>query len=112
MSKRDIALLIEDILVAGNRILSYTAGMDYDQFIADSKTIDAVVRNFEIIGEASRRIPEDFKLEHPEIQWREIVDFRNRIIHEYYGVDYEVVWTIKEEYLPGLIEWLNDLSSK
>jgi len=56
--------------------------MSYDDFIHDDKTVDAVVRNFEIIGEASNRIPDDFKTEHPEIGWRRIIGFRNRIIHE------------------------------
>jgi uncharacterized protein with HEPN domain len=67
MSKRDIALLLQDIIDAADKILSYTNGLTYEDFAADDKTIDAVVRNFEIIGEAAKRIPEDFKLLHAEI---------------------------------------------
>ena len=104
MSKRDLRLLLEDILDACQNILSYTSGMDYEHFSGDKKTIDAVVRNFEIIGEASAMVPEDFKIDHPEIEWRRIIGFRNRIIHEYFGIDYENVWKIKEENIPGLIE--------
>ncbi len=72
MSKRDTNLLIEDILESANKIISYTISMNYEQFIADNKTIDATVRNFEIIGEAANKIPEDYKLLHPEIEWRNI----------------------------------------
>ena len=65
--------------------------MSFNDFINDDKTIDAVVRNFEIIGEAANRIPEDFKSNHPEIEWRRMIGFRNRIIHEYFGIDYNMV---------------------
>jgi len=86
--------------------------MDYQTFITDSKTTDTVVRNFEIIGEAANHIPEGFKLKHREIKWRQIIDFRNRIIHEYFGVDYQIVWNIKEQFLPDFIDWLDHLSEK
>jgi uncharacterized protein with HEPN domain len=116
MSKRETALLLEDILEAGNKILSYTAAMSFDDFANDDKTIDAVVRNFEIIGEAANRIPENFKTNHPEIEWRRIVGFRNRIIHEYFGIDYETVWKIKNENIPELIDYIrqaiDDLQSE
>lgn len=79
--------------------------MSFDDFTADDKTIDAVVRNFEIIGEAANRVPEDFKSSHPEIEWRRIIGFRNRIIHEYFGIDYENVWKIKNENIPELIDY-------
>lgn len=104
MSERDVQLLLGDILDAANKISSYTTGMNYDGFITDDKTIDAVVRNFEIIGEAAKRIPDDYKLQHPEIEWRRIVGFRNRIVHEYFGIDYEILWQIKEENIPELAE--------
>ncbi|MBS1778261.1 MAG: DUF86 domain-containing protein [Bacteroidetes bacterium] len=104
MSKRDTLLLLEDILAAAGKILTYTIGMSYDDFISDDKTIDAVVRNFEIIGEAANRVPEDYKLEHPEIEWRRMIGLRNRIIHEYFGIDYEIVWQIIQENIPELQE--------
>ena len=80
--------------------------MDFDDFINDDKTIDAVVRNFEIIGEAANRVPEDFKANYPEIEWRRIRGFRNRIVHEYFGIDYRQVWKIKEENLLELIDFI------
>ncbi len=88
MSKREIQLLLEDILESSKKIISYTSGMAFDDFIRDDKTIDAVVRNFEIIGEAAQRVPEEFKSDHPEIEWRRMTGLRNRIIHEYFGVDF------------------------
>jgi len=103
MSSRNISLLIEDIIEAGQKILLYTAGLSFEQFTSDSKTVDAVVRNFEIIGEASNRIPEEFKEAHIDIDWYRIRGFRNRIVHEYFGIDYSIVWLIKELFLPNLI---------
>ncbi len=62
----------------------------------DTKTVDAVVRNFKVIGEAANRIPDDFKTEHPQIEWRRIIAFHNRIIHEYFGIDYENLRRIRK----------------
>lgn len=102
MSEREVTLLLEDILEASQKILSYTSGMNFDHFRKDDKTIDAVVRNFEIIGEAANRIPEKIKTVYNNIEWRRLIGFRNRIIHEYFGIDYAVVWKIKEENIPEL----------
>ena len=110
-SPRHPKLLLEDILESAEKILKYTKNLSYDDFIADSKTIDAVVRNFEIIGEAANRIDPDFRTNNPEIEWKRIRGFRNRIIHDYFGIDYEIVWTIIESYLDELIDWLESLIS-
>ena len=72
--------------------------------LADDKSIDAVVRNFEIIGEAANRIDPDFRTLNSEIEWNRIRGFRNRIVHDYFGIDYEIVWTIIEDDLDNLIE--------
>jgi uncharacterized protein with HEPN domain len=106
MSKREAKLLIEDILESAHKIRDYTEGLDYDQFIADNKTVDAVIRNFEIIGEAANRLPEEFKDKYPSIAWRQMKGFRNRIVHQYFGIDYSVVWQIINGYLPQLIAQL------
>ena len=91
------------------KIISYTKDMSFDDFMQDEKTVDAVVRNFEIIGEASNRVPDNFKTEHPEIEWRRIIGFRNRIIHEYFGIDYENLWKIKNENIPTLSEFMGQI---
>lgn len=109
MSKREPALLVEDIIDSANKIIEYTADLSFQEFIADSKTIDAVIRNFEIIGEAANRLPEDFRELHPNIDWHRIRGFRNRIIHHYFGIDYSIVWEIKESFLPHLITTLRSL---
>jgi uncharacterized protein with HEPN domain len=109
MSRRDTQLLIEDILEAANRILTYTRDLSFEDFTADQKTVDAVARNFEIIGEAASRLPEEFKSKHPEINWIRITGLRNRIIHEYFGVDYSLVWKIKLDYITQLISALEKI---
>lgn len=83
MSKRNPLLLIADMIESAQKIIAYTDGLTFEDFVADSKTIDAVIRNFEIIGEAANRLPEDFKDDHPEVEWHRIRGFRNRIVHDY-----------------------------
>jgi uncharacterized protein with HEPN domain len=110
MSDRSSELLIEDILEAAEKIQRYTAGMTFEQFTLDEKTADAVARNFEIIGEAANRLPQDFKAQFPSIDWNRIRGFRNRIVHDYFGIDYEIVWKIIETYLPALESDLTKLN--
>ena len=108
MSKRDNLLLVEDMLDSASKIKKYTSNLTYDDFINDDKTIDAVIRNFEIIGEAANRIDPDFRTMNPEIEWKRIRGFRNRIVHDYFGIDYEIVWSIVENDLDDLIDRLED----
>ena len=82
------------ILEAAESIISYTDKISYEEFVNDKKTIDAVIRNFEIIGEAVKLLPTILKNKYPEINWQRIRGFRNRIIHDYFGVDLSKVWTI------------------
>jgi uncharacterized protein with HEPN domain len=109
MYKRSPELLVSDILDSCQKILNYTADMDFDDFSQDEKTIDAVIRNFEIIGEAANRLPEDFKDANPDIDWHRIRGFRNRIVHDYMGIDYAIVWDIRTNYLDGLITSLQKM---
>ena len=102
MSKREPKLLLADILEAVEKIKRYTAEHDYETFSQDSKTSDAVIRNFEIIGEAANRLPDEFKDRYPTIDWFRIVGFRNRIVHDYMGVDYKIVWTIIQKDIDNL----------
>jgi uncharacterized protein with HEPN domain len=102
MSKRDAALLIEDMRAAMDKIARYTAGMERAAFLVDEKTIDAVVRNVEIIGEASRQVPDEFKARHPALPWAQMVGLRNRIVHDYAGIDLELIWEIVQHSLPDL----------
>lgn len=81
MSKRSPNLLIGDILDSAYKILEYTKDLSFENFLSDSKTVDAVIRNFEVIGKAANRLPEGFKDRYPSIEWHRIRGFRNRIIH-------------------------------
>lgn len=103
MSKREPELLVEDIIDSAEKILEYTHNLSFEEFTKDGKTIDAVIRNFEIIGEAANWLPEEFKDNNPHIDWHRIRGFRNRIIHHYFGIDYVIVWEIKEKFLPNLL---------
>ena len=94
MSKRPSELLIEDILESIEKIESYTENISFENFLNDGKTVDAVVRNLEIIGEASNRLPEDFKEKYSQIEWSKIIGLRHRIVHEYFGVDVDIIWNI------------------
>jgi uncharacterized protein with HEPN domain len=95
--------LLEDILYSGERILEYTKDITFEEFQEDNKTIDAVIRNFEIIGEASNLLPYEIKDKYSEIDWFRIRGFRNRIVHHYFGVDIQIVWKITFDQIPNLI---------
>lgn len=97
------------MLESANKIKKYTKNLDYEKFIKDDKTVDATVRNFEIIGEAANRIDPDFKAQNPDIEWGKMRGFRNRIVHAYFGIDYKIVWSIIENNLEGLIYQLEAL---
>lgn len=103
MSRRTPDLLLEDILDSSRKILEYTSSMTFALFSEDNKTIDAVIRNFEVIGEACNLMPEEFKDRHPSIDWHRIRGFRNRIVHDYFGIDLQIIWKIIAEHIPSLI---------
>jgi uncharacterized protein with HEPN domain len=99
---RDLRLRLADIAEACRRIESYTTGMDLRSFRADPKTVDAVVRNLEVIGEAVKNLPDDFRARQPEIEWRRIAGLRDLLIHAYHGIDDEIVWNVVATKVPGL----------
>lgn len=94
MSKRDSRVIFEEMLSCIVKIERYTEGLMEIEFIGDSLRFDATVRNLEIIGEAANNIPEEVKLQFPEIPWSQLRGLRNRIIHEYFGVDPSIIWFI------------------
>lgn len=109
MSKRTPILLLEDMLDAANKILEYTKGLSYEDFYNDNKSVDAVCRNFEIIGEAANLLPDEVRDNYDKIDWYRIRGFRNRIIHEYFGVDIQILWRIKEKQIPELIREISKI---
>ena len=112
MSKRESKLYLEDIKDSITKIEYYTKDLNFDEFSKDVMTIDAVVRNLTIIGEAAKNIPEEIKSKNPEIAWSEAIGMRNKITHEYFGVDEDILWeTIKED-LPTFKEQISELLEK
>lgn len=112
MSKRTPKLYLQDILTSVNNIEEYVQEMTQEVFVNDKKTIDAVVRNLEIIGQAARNIPSEITAKYPEIPWKEMVSMRNKVLHEYFGIDLDILWkTIKEDIprLKGQIKNLPEL---
>lgn len=109
MSERSAALLIDDILEAASKIASYTAGMAREDFVSSGMAADAVVRNLEIIGEAANRLPKEFTDKHPQIEWRKIIGLRHRIVHDYFGVDLDIIWAITRQDLPDFISQITTL---
>lgn len=109
MSKRNNFLLLTDIIDSINYIEEYLKPLDEKDFYNDRKTKDAVVRNLEIIGEAANQITIDFKNKYPEVEWREAADLRNKIIHDYSGLDYVLLWEIITLNLPSFKHKVNIL---
>ena len=109
MSERDFCLYCEDILDSGNAIFEFVKGLAFEQFCNDRKTYSAVIREFEIIGEAVGKLPEVSKNKRPEVEWQDIRDFRNLLTDEYFGVDLEIVWKIIEDDLPGLMDAVREI---
>jgi len=102
MSKRDVKLYVKDILEAIKAIEKFVEGMDFESFKEDDKTSSAVIRKFEIIGEATKNIPQSIKEKYPHIPWKEMAGFRDRLIHFYFGIKYDIVWDTIKLRLPEL----------
>ncbi len=100
MSERADKELLSDIQEAIRRIVVYTAGMTYDTFLADTKTQDSVIRNLEIMGEATKNLAEGLKAKYLDIPWKSMSGSRDRLIHHYFGVNLDIVWQIVTVELP------------
>ncbi|HUT31038.1 MAG TPA: DUF86 domain-containing protein [Sedimentisphaerales bacterium] len=111
MSKRPIDLLLNDIRQAIDRIEEYIENLSFDGFSDDQKSADAVVRNLEIMGEAAKRLPQELKEKYSEIEWHKVVGLRHRIVHEYFGIDLEIIWQILQKDLPELKQQIQQVIS-
>lgn len=102
MSNRNWKLLFEDIVEGIDKIQNYTNNLPFDDFSTNSLVIDAVVRNLEIIGEASKNVPLDIQEKFPDVPWQKLKGIRNRIVHEYFRVDITIIWFIIQNELSSL----------
>ncbi len=100
---------LRDMLENANRAIQFTEGMNFESFSKDEKTIYAVIRAVEIIGEATRNIPEEIRTKYPEIPWRDASDMRNKLVHRYFGINLEVIWQTLGEDLPMLAVALQEI---
>ncbi len=107
--KREWRFYVEDMILFAEKVQRYTKNLDQVTFINSELYYDATLRNLELIGEAATNIPEDIKINHPEIPWRQIIATRNRIIHGYLGIDNDIIWSIITEEIPSLIIYLKNL---
>lgn len=99
---RNHRLYLKDIFEAMNAAQTFIEGMDFEAFATDDKTASAVVRKLEIIGEATKNVPEDIRQQYPQVPWRNMAGMRDRIIHRYFAVNYTIVWDTVKDHLPPL----------
>ncbi len=112
MYKRSNKEFVFDMFLACRNILDYTEGMDFDSFFNDKKTIDAVVRNIEILGEAVKNISKNFRDKYPEIEWKIIAKTRDKVIHFYFGLDVDILWKIACKDIRILFQKLKNIIEK
>lgn len=103
---------LSDILEAIKRSMEYTREHDYNKFLQDKKAQDAVVRNLEVVGEATKNISAKLRKQHPNIPWKDMAGLRDKLIHHYFGINYEIVWNIVEKELPVLLPQIEELVTK
>ena len=100
MKRNEPLFFVTDIKKSLDKIFDYTDGVEFEQFVSDEMMKDAIERNFEIIGEAVKNLPEEFRAKYPNIPFRQIAGMRDKLMHDYFGVDYELVWQTIKTKLP------------
>jgi uncharacterized protein with HEPN domain len=108
--KRDPKLFVKDIYDACDAIQKFVLNLSFDEFIQDDKTLSAVIRKFEVIGEAAKNVPEEIKIKYPECPWKEMSGMRDRLIHAYFGIDNDLVWDTIQTKIPELMQIISGIT--
>jgi len=112
MSERRDSDYLHHITEAIFRTILYTEGMTYEEFVQDTKTHDAVIRNIEIIGETVKNLSNDIKASYDEIPWKNMAGMRDKLIHQYFGVNFDIVWNVVQNEFPNLSEQIKKITQE
>ncbi len=106
---RNQNIYLKDIIESINKIIEFVESMTFEEFQEDDKTSSAVIRKFEILGEATKNITDDTRTKYPKIPWKEMAGMRDRLIHSYFGIDYKLVWTTIKNSIPNLKTMIEEI---
>jgi uncharacterized protein with HEPN domain len=110
MKDRELRDYINDLTEACEDILSFTKGMSYSDFASDKKTINAVIRSLEVIGEATKNLPASFRSNYPDMPWKQMTGMRDKLIHDYFGIDIQMVWQAVEKHIPHILALIREIT--
>jgi len=110
MKDRDLRDYINDLVEACEDILSFTEGISYTEFVGDKRTVNAVVRSLEVIGEATKKLPISFRNNYPNMPWKQMAGMRDKLIHEYFGVDKEMLWQVIQRHIPNILPLIKEIT--
>jgi uncharacterized protein with HEPN domain len=110
MKDRELRDYINDLTEACEDILSFTKGMSYSDFASDKKTINAVIRSLEVIGEATKKLPASFRSNYPDMPWKQMTGMRDKLIHDYFGIDIQMVWQAVEKHIPHILALIREIT--
>ena len=110
MKDRELRDYIRDLIEACEDILSFTKGMSYSDFAADKKTVNAVIRSLEVIGEATKKLPVSLRDNYADVPWKQMAGMRDKLIHEYFGIDIQMVWQVIEKHIPDVLASIKEIT--